>query len=237
MSYNESLVLGLIPARGGSKGIPKKNTTLVCGKPLLHYTIEASINCAFIDRTFLSSDDPAIIELGREYPIECLTRPSEFATDTSSAADVVDHFISCLGKDIVEKNPFIVYLQPTSPLRSASHINQAFRLLQEKQACFLLSVEELSYSPYKCFVLDGNGLLSALFSEKLTNARRQDLPQVYKVNGAIYIFPLLTFLHSKGFPSNGSLPFIMSADESTDVDTIDDIFKIEAAMRNKDGAV
>ena len=235
MTDGGKLVLALIPARGGSKGVRRKNLRRVGGKPLLAHTVSAACGSALVERTFVSSEDAEILELAASLGAEPVRRPSDFATDEASAVDVVLHFIDWLPEELRRQNPCIVYLQPTSPLRTSEHIDAALRRMAELNASTLLSVTALSASPYKSFKIDGNGRLESLFDEKLSNCRRQDLPTTYIPNGAIYAFCLSDFLDRGGFPSNGSVPFVMSEQESVDIDTEEDFALVEKLLEQLHG--
>jgi len=228
-------VFALIPARGGSKGVRRKNLHIVVGKPLLEYTVTAAQGATFIDRTFVSSEDTEILTVAATLGAEPLYRPVDFATDEASAADVVALFINSLPEELRQKDPCIVYLQPTSPLRTSEHIDAALRLMLELNKSTLLSVTELTLSPYKAFKIDESGQLQSLFDEKLSNCRRQDLPATYRPNGAIYVFRVSDFLARGGFPSNGSVPFVMSEPESVDIDTEEDILLVEQLLTQQHG--
>jgi CMP-N,N'-diacetyllegionaminic acid synthase len=228
-------VLALIPARGGSKGVRRKNLRLVGGKPLLEYTVSAARCSELIDRCFVSSEDSEILELAVRLGAEPVERPADFATDEASAIDVVKHFIGWLPEALRQQDPCIVYLQPTSPLRTSEHIDAALRRMAELNKSTLLSVTELTVSPYKSFKIDESGQMQSLFDEKLSNYRRQDLPATYIPNGAIYVFRISDFLERGGFPSNGSVPFVMSERESADIDTEDDLALVEKLLEQLHG--
>ena len=118
MAFDNHPVLALIPARGGSKGVPRKNLRLVKGKPLLAYTLEAAKNSSNVDTTYLSSDDTEILKVGESLGIQSILRPWQSSSDNATADDVVNHFLSILSQEMVSLDPYIVYLQPTSPLRT-----------------------------------------------------------------------------------------------------------------------
>lgn len=238
LSQNQP-VLALVPARAGSKGVPGKNMVNLLGRPLVEYTIRAALDAKSIDSVWLSSDDMEILEFGSKLGVQPLLRPSEYATDEASSIGVVQHFLSTLPKDLLQRNPFIVYLQPTSPLRTAKHIDDAFQELHRCNASSLISVMELDKSPFKAFQLDERGRLLSLFDERLSNARRQDLPKTFVPDGAIYIFSVSDFVNRGGFPSNGSLPFVLDQMDSVDIDTPDDLIraaKIMALLANAVGS-
>lgn len=229
------LVLALIPARKGSKGLPGKNRALLLGRPLVDYTLDAAISAPSIDETWLSTDDEEILSLGAQRGVRILKRPDAFASDTASAMDVVDHWLTVLPAEVKAQDPLIVYLQPTSPLRTAGHIEQCLALLESAKSSCLLSVVEMEKSPYKAFKIDANGRLESLFDERLSNQRRQDLPKVFLPNGAIYIFGLSDYERRGGFPSNGSLSFEMSRDDSTDIDDQSDMEKVQRILEKRHG--
>lgn len=232
MSNSSQKIFALIPARGGSKGVLRKNLRSLAGEPLISYTIKAANLAKSIDVVYVSSDSTEILEYSAAQGCACIERPAEFATDDASAVDVVKHFIAVT--DLGDED-LIVYLQPTSPLRDAQHIEAALQLLQQKGQTSLVSLEALNKSPYKSFRLDENAKLLSLFDEKLSNARRQDLPECFVPNGAIYIFSKAEFLARDGFPSNGSVGFIMSAAASVDIDIEADFAEAEDLLRNQYG--
>ncbi len=205
------------------------------GSPLIAYTLRAAFAAKMIDNVWVSSDDTEILSFALSLGALVIERPSEFATDDASAVDVVMHFLSALPNNLRTQDPLIVYLQPTSPLRTAKHIDSALELLIDKMESCLVSVVALSKSLYKSFGLDSNGKLQSLFDERLSNERRQDLPLMYIPNGAIYIFKASDFDKRNGFPSNGSIPFIMPELESIDIDTPEDFVKVEKLLKENHG--
>ncbi|ANT64170.1 acylneuraminate cytidylyltransferase family protein [Prosthecochloris sp. CIB 2401] len=235
MLGGDNNVLALIPARGGSKGVRRKNLRMIGGKPLLEYTLTAAQRSELVDKTYVSSEDPEILELATSLGATQVQRPADLATDLSSAIEVVQHFIEWLPEELRRQDPSIVYLQPTSPLRTSTHIDAALRRMAELTTTTLLSVTELKASPYKSFTIDESGQLQSLFDEKLSNCRRQDLPKTYIPNGAIYVFRLSDFLERGGFPSNGSVPFVMSDRESVDIDTEEDLHLVEQLLEQQHG--
>jgi CMP-N,N'-diacetyllegionaminic acid synthase len=227
MAYKQRKVLALVPARGGSKGVPKKNLRVIKGRPLIAHTIEAALGSTVIDRVFVSSDDDEILRTGAAMGVEVIRRSAATASDSATASMVVFDFINRMPSVLVEENPFLVYLQPTSPLRTSAHIDAAFREMEISEMETCISVVMLKRTPYKSFKLSSAGLLLSLFDEALSNANRQVMPVTYYPNGALYIFPISEFVTRRGFPSNGCLPFVMSEDESIDIDTEEDITTVE----------
>lgn len=230
MILNTNPVIGLIPARGGSKGVPRKNMRVISGKPLIAFSILAAQQSRHIDSVYVSSNDQAILRHAQTMGATGIVRPDEFASDTASAFEVVNHFIGMLPNVLLQEDPYIVYLQPTSPFRTARHIDGALEQMLAEKSHSIVSVSEMEKSPFKSFTLDANGRLQSLFDEKLSNARRQDLPAVFVPNGAIYVFRVSEFKARGDFPSNGSVPFIMSQEDSLDIDTEDDIRHAEMIL-------
>ncbi len=221
---NWTKIVGLIPARKGSKGLIDKNIKVVAGKPLIGYTIEAAKE-SVLDEVYVSSNDDRVEKIAQRENVYFIDRPDELSSDASSANDVISHFISMLrsqyGSEVLSY--LIIYLQPTSPLRTSQHINSCIHMMKENGCNCSISVTENKDTPYKYFSLDDNGKLQSLFSESLTNARRQDLPITFKANGAIYCFLVKDFISNNSIPSNGSLPYIMSFEDSVDIDDSKDL--------------
>ena len=237
MLSDGSKVIALIPARGGSKGIPRKNLTILSGKPLIAHTISAAQNATLVDQIWVSSDDEEILNISKGLGVEALNRPSELADDYSSASEVVHHFICSLPEVVQKQDTVILYLQPTSPLRNEIHIDSALKALEMSKVSGVMSVVKAEKPPQKSFRLDESGRLISLFDERQSNVRRQDLPQCYYPNGAIYGFRVSEFLARDGFPSNGSIPFVMSCADSIDIDNITDLIYAEVAIGEKNGRV
>jgi len=228
-------VIALIPARGGSRGIEGKNLRLLAGKSLLSYTIQAAMQARYVTDVYVSSDDAAIRESALQAGCSIVVRPPDLATDDALATDVVLHFLESV-PFVRESDPIIVYLQPTSPLRTAAHIDKALGDMMQTDAPGIVSVVELMRSPFKSFRIDAEGYLQALFGETETNLNRQALPRTFAANGAIYAFRASRFLENQGFPSNGSLPLVMSESDSIDIDSQDDLLKAEQMIRDRYGA-
>lgn len=231
MTYRDKLVIALIPARGGSKGVPRKNLRVVLGKPLLAHTIQAALDASCVDRIYVSSDDGEILGLAGDMGVGMVDRAAEAAADDATANDVVVDFLRQLPEELVVTDPYLVFLQPTSPLRTGAHIDAVFDTMSSAGCDMSLSVSELKKTPFKSFTLTAEGRLESLFDEALTNANRQNLPAVYYPNGAIYVFPFSEFLARHAFPSNGSVPYVMSERESIDIDTEDDLAMVEKLCR------
>lgn len=232
-----SKFVALIPARGGSKGVPRKNLRQIDGKPLVAYTIEAAKLSSYVSEVYVSSDDAEILSISEALDCQLITRPTIYAGDDATAVDVVLHFLREAVPDLASDNPYIVYLQPTSPLRTAAHIDAAVAMMLGEHKRTLTSVVELEKSPFKSFTIGADGTLNSLFDEKLSNLGRQSLPKAYAANGAIYIFDCVSFFAAGGFPTNGGVPFLMSSTDSIDIDTENDIRLVQSILENRNARI
>ena len=229
-------VLGLIPARGGSKSIPRKNIYPVLGKPLIAYTIEAARASRRLSRIVVSTDDVEIAAVAKEWGAEVpFLRPPELARDDTSALAVIQHTVRYLEKMEVWRADVVVYLQPTSPLRRHVHINAAIDLLILKGADSVVSVVPVphQFSPVSVMRLDGDCLVPFLpdASELL---RRQDKPLVYARNGpAVLVCTYGTLMRRNRLYGEQTLPLLMDLDESVDVDTEFDLAQVEWILSNR----
>ncbi len=219
--YKNNKIIALITARGGSKGLPRKNLLNLAGKPLIAWTILAAKKSVYIDRIILSSDDNEIIDISRKYGAEVFfKRPKSLALDETPSIDVAKHAIEWLKKEKNESYDYLLLLQPTSPLRNSLHIDQAILLLdsaKEKNIDSIISVSEPNVMPYNMKVLNSKGLLiDFLQDNKYT--RRQDMPTVFGVNGAIYLTKIDTIIKDNNFFGKRCKPFIMEKKYSIDID-------------------
>jgi CMP-N-acetylneuraminic acid synthetase len=164
-----------------------------------------------------------------------IVRPASVASDTATADDVVGHFLREVASTVRDEDLYIVYLQPTSPLRTFVHIDDAFKLMESREENIAVSVVKLRKTPYKSFTMDKYGLLRPIFSEKMSNSNRQDLPAAYYPNGAIYIFLKSEFLKRGRFPCDGGVPYMMNERDSLDIDLEEDFVILETIMENSDG--
>ncbi|MDC0446756.1 acylneuraminate cytidylyltransferase family protein [Gammaproteobacteria bacterium] len=215
-------VLSIIPARGGSKSLPRKNIIDFAGKPLLAWTIEASLNSKCITKTVVSSDDNEILNTSLEYGSEVIKRPSILATDTATSESVVEHVLDCL-ESKGEKFDIVILLQPTSPLRSSEDIDGAFNMMLDPGVTSVISVFEIDNKILKSLVENQDGFLQGISNNKSPFMRRQDLPSVYMPNGAIYISEVETFIKNHSFFSHKTKGFPMLERKSVDIDSLSDL--------------
>ncbi len=186
-------ILGIIPARGGSKSVPRKNIKDLGGKPLIAWTIEAAKASGVFDRLILTTDDAEIAEVGKRYGAEVpFMRPPELAEDTTPTLPVLQHALTWLKERESYQPDAAMLLQPTTPFRSAEHIRGAVELFEKTGADSVVSVVEIpgNYNPHWAFKVD-NDFHATLYlggAIKTRIKRRQDLPKAYAPNGMIYLF-------------------------------------------------
>lgn len=207
-------VLGVIPARGGSKGIPGKNIRILGGKPLIAWTIEAAKGSAYLDRLVLSSDSADIIRVAKEYECEApFVRPAELARDDTPGVEVPLHALSML-----PGYEYVVLLQPTSPLRSVADIDGCLEKCVAEKAPACVSVSEAAESPYWMYVIDGQGRLEPFAGKARTFVRRQDIPPAYLLNGAVYAAETPSLISTRSFITGDTVAFPMPRERSLDID-------------------
>ncbi len=232
---NGNRILSIITARGGSKGIPHKNIIPILNKPLIGYTIEEAKKSIYIDTIIVSTDDPKIAEVTESYgvPVPFL-RPVEIARDTSSSEDAVTHSIQWLKDNRNDIYQTFILLQPTSPLRRKEHIDEAiYKYTNTPEATSLISVTQVKQFPWWMKTITPDGFLQNFIGDQTRNTRRQDLPELFIPNGAIYISDVALFLTSGSFTAGNTLPFLMSEEDSTDIDDHFDIKLAELLLQER----
>lgn len=210
----ECSVIALIPARGGSKGVHKKNIRLVGGKPLIAWTIEAAKKSKYIDRIVVSTDDREIATVSRDYHVEILERPKELAKDDTPGIDVVIHALTN-----IQGYTHVVLLQPTSPLRTVEDIDHCIEICLHDRAEACVSVCEAGTPPYWMYTIDEHKRLTPFVPNVKTYTQRQIVPKVYSLNGAVYVANVNWLLKTKTFLTEQTLSYIMPQERSIDIDT------------------
>ena len=212
--YQNKTFLAIIPARGGSKRLPRKNIVDLCGKPLIAWSIEAGLKSKYIDKVVVSSDDEEILNTASKLRIDTIKRPDILASDTATSFDVIKHVLS------ISKNyDYVVLLQPTSPLRNNTHIDKAIKLLDQKNADAIISVCEMDHSPLWSNTLQEDGALDTFLRDNVSDKRSQELEKYYRVNGAIYICKLDKLLKEESFFLKENIyAYIMNRASSVDID-------------------
>ncbi len=216
--FKNKTFLAIIPARGGSKRLPRKNILSLCGKPLISWSIEAGLKSKYIDKVVVSSDDTEILNISNELKVQVIKRPNELASDTSTSFDVVQHAI-----DNLESYEYILLLQPTSPLRNENHIDKAIEILEEKNADAVISVCEMNHNPLWSNTLDDSLSMEGFIGDNLLNKRSQDLKKYYRLNGAIYLCKTDKLLKEKSFFLKKNIfAYVMNSNNSIDIDRKED---------------
>lgn len=222
--------LAVIPARGGSKGVPRKNVRAVGGKPLIAWTIEAAQGSKYLDRVVLSSEDDEIMRVAAAHGCEVpFRRPAALAEDdTPGIEPVFDALARLPGYDLV------VLLQPTSPMRSSADIDRALELCVEREAPSCVSVAPAAQSPYWMFTMDETRL-RPLMGAALPE-RRQQLPAAYSLNGAVYVARIDWLQASRTFVAEGTVAHVMPPERSIDIDDEIDMRLASLLLAERDGA-
>jgi len=219
--------IAIIPARGGSKGVPRKNLYPIAGQPLIGYTIKAAVESKEFDSVLITSDDEEILKYAKSVGASTLRRPGFLAEDVSPTDPVIQH---CITEMSLEESVTVCLLQPTSPLRQCNHINEALQLYKSNDCKAVIGVTEPDKTPYKAYRLDEDGFMTGLGGAEYPYMPRQNLPQTYYPNGAIYIFSVNSFHHGDCIPRDKLLPYVMSWESSVDIDVLSDIELVERIL-------
>lgn len=204
----------LITARGGSKGIPRKNIKAIAGKPLICWTIEAALRSSLLNAVVVSTDDLEIAELARQAGAQVpFMRPAELAQDQTPGLDPVLHAL-----DQLPQYDSVLLLQPTSPLRTTDDIDGCLNLVMREKAQSVVSVSETETHPYWTYRLNADQTMVRLL-DVAPVARRQDLPAFFSLNGAMYFAEANWLRNSRSFVGAETLAYVMSKEHSVDLDT------------------
>jgi CMP-N,N'-diacetyllegionaminic acid synthase len=227
---NDLRIFSIIPARGGSKGVPKKNIRVVMGHPLIAYSIRASLRSKLINRTLVSTDSEEIAAIAGEYGAEVpFIRPAELAKDTSTDYEFVAHALGWLSENEGSTPEYLVHLRPTTPLREVTVVDTAIEtMIASTQATALRSVHEMAESAYKCFEVE-DGVLKSVgtnaFEVDAANIARQQFTKTYKANGYVDVLSTSFILKHQKIHGNRVLGFITPY--AIEVDTLEDLEFLE----------
>ena len=225
--YKNKTFLAIIPARGGSKRLPRKNVLDLNGKPLIAYSIEAGLDSSYIDKVVVTSDDNEVLTISKKYGAVTINRPYELASDTATTFGAIKHTV-----DNCEKYDYIVLLQPTSPLRDEKHIDKAIELLELKKSDAVVSVCKMDHSPLWSNTLSDSLSMTGFLKDEALNQRSQDLEEYYRINGAIYICNTGKLLEEESFFLKEKIfAYKMDRESSIDIDTKID-FKMAEILIN-----
>lgn len=226
-------VLAVIPARGGSKRLPRKNILDLCGKPLIKWTIDAALDCKEIDTIVVSTDSHEIANIAISCGVEVpFLRREELSTDTASSIDVVLDVIDYYESKNC-KYDAVMLLQPTSPLRTAIDIQRAIALFREKNASAVISTTKCEHSPLWCNTLSDDLDMNEFISDDVSSKRSQDLPTYFRLNGAIYLIDTFILKKEMTFIPKNSFSLIMNNENSIDIDTKIDFLMAKAILEYK----
>lgn len=226
--YKNKTFIAVIPARGGSKSIPRKNIIDVAGKPLIAYTIETALASRYLDRVIVSTDDAEIAEVSKQYGAEVpFLRPAHLATDEAKTIDTV---IDTLER-IEQSYDYVVLLQPTQPLRTVQQIDDAIQQVVEQNQSSLVSVEEVTDHPILYRTMTTEGKLLPLLHQNST-VRRQDFEPYYKVNGLIYINKISDLTSATSLNDN---VYAFLTHSVIDIDTREDLKKFKEQLGEENG--
>jgi len=212
---NGETVLAIVPARGGSKRLPRKNVLPLHGKPLIAWTIEAGLRSNYIDNLIVSSEDCEVLDIARNLSVETIERPIQLAQDDVSTFDVVEHTLHSIQTCF----DVLVLLQPTSPLRNETHIDQALNLMMNKKASAIISVSAEEHPPLWSNTLPDDDNMNNFLDRNLARSRSQDLQPFFRINGALYICRTKNLLDERSFFLKDNIfAYRMSRSASIDID-------------------
>jgi len=227
-------ILGIIPARGGSKGIPKKNIADLSGKPLIAYTIDAALKSKLLTKVIVSTDDKKIADISNEYGCEVpFIRPGSLSGDNVLTYPVLEHAIKFLQENNQETYDAILLLQPTSPFRTSRDIDNAINLLGKDVDCVISVSNVEGHHPLRMKKIVNNFLVNYIENGFEDMRPRQSLPEVFIRNGSIYLAKMETFTKNKGFFSPLTAPYVMPYEKSVNIDSYLDLIMAREILNQK----
>ncbi|MFN3647994.1 MAG: cytidylyltransferase domain-containing protein [Armatimonadota bacterium] len=214
-------VLGIIPARGGSKGVPRKNVRPLAGRPLLAYTADAALGAKSLTRTILTTDDPEIAQVGRDCGLDVpFLRPAELAQDDTPTKPVLQHAVRCLEAE-GERWDAICLLQPTNPLRGADVVDACVRMFVEREADAVVTVLAVppEYNPHWVYFQDESGSLRISTGEAEPIPRRQALPPAFHREGSVYVMRRDVLMERDSLFGERLFGYALDPSQSVNIDT------------------
>lgn len=231
-------ILAVITARGGSKGIPRKNLALCGGKPLVAWSITAALNSRLVDRLVVSTDDAEIAETARQYGAEVpFLRPAEIAGDASPHVLAVQHAVGRMQELTGESYAYTVLIQPTSPLILAEDIDSAIELALRQQADSVITVHDAKEHPYYTRVFGKDGCLDYMMPEGLSVGYRQDLPAAYAQSGAVFVMRTAVMFTRNVLETERPHAYVIPPERALDIDDPWDLYLADLILsdRNQGG--
>ena len=226
----EGKIIGIILARGGSKGLPKKNIKKLLGKPLIAYTIEAAKKAKKLDGVFVSTEDPEIKRVAKKYGAEVIDRPPELAKDNSPSYEALQHAVNCIEKKTGNSIGIVVTLQATSPVRDAADIDNAIKKLVDTEADAVVGVCGVDYPPFWMKTIEEGRIKDFLKTEKIYYTR-QEMPKVYRLNGSIYVTKRDVLFEKNSTIGDNTRAYLMDDYKSIDIDREIDFLTAEAVIK------
>lgn len=232
--YKDKRILAIIPARGGSKGIPRKNIRLLVGKPLIAYSILPGLQSKYIDRLIVSTDDKEISEVARSFGAEVpFVRPTELANDTAKSLPVMQHAVRFCEEQDKVKYDFVVLLEPTGPMRIARDIDDAITKATDTNADSVVGLMELEdANPIRVKKIVNDHILCFCVPEP-EGLRRQDQEKAYLRNGSIYVFKRDNLLENNSLYGKDSRPYVMPRERSVNIDEESDFLVAEYFLEKR----
>jgi len=224
LDKGQTKILVIIPARGGSKGLPRKNVLDLAGKPLITWSIDVARACGTIDRIIVSTDDEEIASVAKAHGAEVpFMRPKDLALDNSTTISALFHAIDWL-KDNQQYHPkYLLLLQPTSPLRSVVDIENVIEMFREEKVRSVVSVCKATHHPWLANTIADDGNMENFMNKEISNQRRQDFPEYYQLNGAIFMIEIDYLRRCNGFFGSKTYAYKMPAERSIDIDSALDL--------------
>ncbi|MBV5320166.1 MAG: acylneuraminate cytidylyltransferase family protein [Sulfuricurvum sp.] len=225
-------IYAIIPARGGSKGIPRKNLYKINGVSILERTVNLAQKCHYIDKIYISTDDDEMFEIAKRLNVNTQNkRPKDLATDSALTIDVLLHTIDI---ENIENDAYILLLQTTSPLRSSKDLADLFQQFERGMDIFDSCVSITEHDdphPNKIQKIENGFVLSYLGTESMVP--RQSLPKVYRLNGAFYLTDVKTLKNKRSFFTEHTMPFHFPKERSVNLDTMMDLYLLETILEKK----
>ncbi len=233
--YKNKTFLAIIPARGGSKGLPKKNIKELCGKPLIAWSIEAGLKSKYLDEVMVTTDSQEIADISNQYGANVpFLRPDELASDTATSFDAIKHTLDYYNNEQNKEFDYIVLLEPTSPLREPSDIDRAIEILFDSGADSIVGIcKTEDQNPSFLVTKDMENFICGYENKEMKVLRRQDIKDVYFFEGTIYISKTNILLSKKTFYHENTIGYEVPKYKSLEIDDIDDFVMVEAIMKHK----
>lgn len=230
--YEDKKIFAIIPARGGSKGVKRKNIKLLDGKPLIQYSIDEGKKSKYIDDVYVSTEDEEIAKISKDLGAKVpYLRPESLALDTSSTSEVILDFIEKIEKNL--SYDLVVLLQPTTPLRTVQDIDNAIEKFCQKNYTSLITVAPMPHPIQYVRKIDDKGFLQKYVDYDNKKSRRQDFEKLYILNGAIYIMTVENYKIYKSFDIKDTGYYLMSSENSADIDNPIDFDIAEAIIKSR----